>query len=310
MLSLNLLIFKVFFLIILATIEVMRKSNLRNFLKNATLTCLIIVATACNAKAAKWGTVIVEKAKIFSDVEMTSVIGYIKKGKEIRVGEVPKNKARLLPIIVSNKIAYIQVKDIKTGADIKTLKSVSQRIRDKMSEKTGVGRIGIYGGTYYGFLLNNEFEDSIGNDLFFFDFGLRGYYTNLKTEKGFRVSVGHASAKKGDSQISVSSVGVSYNFSGIKYPDFNLNFYAGGILSPIVEYKEGNDFKINGQAFGGEIGAEMRFSLSDKLSLHVGGNYQLLKFVNMALPENNLYPEEFNPIVNGVKVIGALTYEY
>jgi hypothetical protein len=288
----------------------MRILNLIKLLKIATLTCLVVLGTTWNAYSATWARVVVEKAKIFSDIQMTSVIGYIKKGKQIRVGEVPKNKARVLPIIVSNKVAYIQTKDIKTGTDVKTLKSVSQRIKEKMNAKTSRNRVGVYAGTYYGLLASNEFVDSIGSELLFLEFGARGYYTNLKTGKGYRVSVGHAIAEKTDSQISVSTVAVSYRFNAIKLSKYDLNIYAGGVLSPYSEYKQGNDFKINGQALGGEVAAEMRFSLSSKVSLHLEANYQLLKFVNMSLPENSFYPEEFNPLLNGIKLAGTISYEF
>ena len=41
-----------------------------------------------NAYAARWASVTADKAEIYSDIEMTSVIGYIRKGKKVRVGEV------------------------------------------------------------------------------------------------------------------------------------------------------------------------------------------------------------------------------
>lgn len=276
----------------------------------ASIICLLGLYLPNNAMSATWATVTSEKAKIFSDIQMTSVIGYVRKGKKIRVGEVPKNKARVLPVIVSNKVAYIQLKDIKTGVEIKTLKSVSERVKEKMTVKTSIQRVGVFGASYYGFLLNNDFEDTTGNDLFFLEFGASGYHTNLQTGRGVRVNLSYSQANKSDSIITYSSLAISYKFSALKLPSYDLDFYAGGILGPYAEYKQGNDFKITGNMFGAEFGGEMRFSLTKKMSLHLGGNYQIIKFVNMKLPDNTIYAEEFDPIINGVKLFSTLSYEY
>lgn len=64
--------------------------------------------------AAMDAIVIAEKAVIYSDTEMTSPLGYVRRGKKISVGEVPRNKARVYPTIVSGKVAYIRVEDVTT----------------------------------------------------------------------------------------------------------------------------------------------------------------------------------------------------
>lgn len=58
--------------------------------------------------------VIADRAIIYSDREMTSAIGYIRKGKKITVGEIPRNLARVYPVVVSGKIAFIRVIDVTT----------------------------------------------------------------------------------------------------------------------------------------------------------------------------------------------------
>lgn len=60
------------------------------------------------------------RALIYADHELKVPIGYLSKGKKIRVGEVKRNGGKSLPLVLSGKIVYIQVddlqfKDIKTG---------------------------------------------------------------------------------------------------------------------------------------------------------------------------------------------------
>src|SRR5680860_266278 len=58
-----------------------------------------------------------DRAVIYADQEMTSPIGYVPRGKKIKVGEVARNKAQVYPIIVSGKLAYIRVIDVSTEKD-------------------------------------------------------------------------------------------------------------------------------------------------------------------------------------------------
>ena len=53
------------------------------------------------------------KAIIYADQNLETPIGYIVKGKTIKVGETPRKYGTILPILVSGKIAWIKIEDIK-----------------------------------------------------------------------------------------------------------------------------------------------------------------------------------------------------
>jgi len=66
------------------------------------------------AYCAQSATVKAQKAILFSDPKAQNPIGHLRKGKRIRVGEVPKTKRKMLPIVVSGgRVLYIQKKDIE-----------------------------------------------------------------------------------------------------------------------------------------------------------------------------------------------------
>jgi hypothetical protein len=52
------------------------------------------------------------RALIYADHELKVPIGYLSKGKKIRVGEVKRNGGQALPLILSGKIVYIKVNDL------------------------------------------------------------------------------------------------------------------------------------------------------------------------------------------------------
>ncbi len=68
--------------------------------------------------ASQYAVIKVPQAYVYTDVQKKSVIGYVRKGKRITVGEVARAKGTLLPILVSGKVAYIQLKDIYLAKDI------------------------------------------------------------------------------------------------------------------------------------------------------------------------------------------------
>lgn len=260
--------------------------------------------------AATWAIVKSDKAKIYSDLQMSSVIGYIKRGKKIRIGEVPKNKGRLLPIVVSKRIAYIEVKNIQYGEKVDTTKSVLQKYKDKDFLLKPVKRISFYSGTYIGTIDNQGFEEVLPEDLIFFTAGLRGYYDQESTNRSYRVSLGGSIAQDEDATIQFIDLAIAFGLGGLKSSYVDFFFYGGPVIAPYVEYEQGDEFKITGQALGAEFGAEVRFFLSRSLSFHIGGNYQFLKFFSMELPDNNFYPDEFDSAINGVKLLGTLSYSY
>ena len=64
--------------------------------------------------------VIAEQAVIYADEQMSAPVGFVRKGKKIKVGDIPRNRAQVYPIIVSGKIAYIRVIDVNTQKTINT----------------------------------------------------------------------------------------------------------------------------------------------------------------------------------------------
>lgn len=87
--------------------------------------------------AAQDAIVKVEQAVIYSDTTMKSPIGFIRKGKRIRVGERALRKGVLLPIIVSRKLAYIKITDITFNSHLEATASTksSKRMAELYDEE-------------------------------------------------------------------------------------------------------------------------------------------------------------------------------
>lgn len=79
--------------------------------------------------------VMVDSAVVFADEQMSSPVGYIRKGRKIKVGDVARNRAQVYPIIVSGKVAYIRVLDVTTEKEsVEATNLVAERFQ-RLTEK-------------------------------------------------------------------------------------------------------------------------------------------------------------------------------
>lgn len=79
--------------------------------------------------------VVVDSAVVYADEQMSSPVGYVRKGRKIKVGDVARNRAQVYPIIVSGKVAYIRVLDVTTEKEnVAATNLVAERFQ-KLTEK-------------------------------------------------------------------------------------------------------------------------------------------------------------------------------
>ncbi len=261
--------------------------------------------------AAQWAVVTVEKATVFSDVQMSSVIGFISRGKKIRVGEVPKNRGRLLPVIINKKIAYIQVDDIAITANKDAIYSATKRIQSKMEEKVDEKKLAIYFGTNYS---NFDFETAERNEQSYstlmINLGFRGYYRKLGDKTGLRSSLNYHTGSKDDEELSWVGISVDYTWPALTSKLYDMMFFVGGTVAPYVAYKVEDLFEITGTGFGAQAGVDMKFDLPGAWSFNVDGSYSIMKVLEMNLPDNAYYGTSINPLINSIGTSVAITYEY
>lgn len=93
---------------------------------------LLLTFIICfNLHAAQWATVKVDKAIIYAHSDLTSAIGFVPMDKKILVGSKARRKGTVLPIIVSGKIAWIQIKDLVLSERYEDQKVVESRFYDR-----------------------------------------------------------------------------------------------------------------------------------------------------------------------------------
>lgn len=80
-----------------------------------TLLCLFL---SSNVFSADLAYIVSDQAIIYSDMDLSVAIGYAKRGKKIKVGEVARKNGRVLSTVVSGRIAYIKKADVRLAQEI------------------------------------------------------------------------------------------------------------------------------------------------------------------------------------------------
>ena len=278
--------------------------------------CLFCVFLFANqVYAARWANVVVDKAIVYSDVQMSSEVGYISKGKKIRVGDVAKNKGRILAVVINKRVAYIKIADLSISNDIKTLQSITERITQKMNKKTERRKISIYSTVFtVTHVRDKDFEQVDAEDVAYYGFGLTGYYTRLKDNSTLKISFENLRRKVGDIETNFYGINIGSRFHQIDNSFYTFDFYYGGIIHPFIEYNNNDETILNGQGIGGFLGTELIGNISRSLSFHVEAQLDFFKMFNFGTDTNsnaaNNLGESFDLYFLGPKILGKIAYSY
>jgi len=265
-----------------------------------------------NSFAAKWATVLSEKAIIFADKQMQVPIGFIAKGKKVRVGEVVRNYGKVLPLVVQGKIAYIKVSDINSNTKLTDLQSAVERVKSGKEETTSKRLSLIYSG-YASFINITDSESYSGEtykgDLFYFSGGgLRGYVDSEDKKSTWRVTLDHLSTKVKENEFRLLFLTTEYGYNFFNYDNFTLRPYGGFSLVPYTQYSYSSLFTVNGYGAGLSGGLELVLKLKNSIGLHFDANYQYTKLFYRLPSQTNI--DKFEPSFNGIKFSAGLSYSF
>jgi hypothetical protein len=265
------------------------------------------------AQAAQWATVMSDKAVIYADQSQNSAIGYIKKGKKVRIGEVARNGGRVYPIVVNGRIAWIAEDDIQTSQRLADLESTSSRIKRTRNKSLDnfavVTLVNTVTNTYVS--SNALTLSDRQRNLFGINFK-KNFYKNMDDRFFVRANFEYLTSTEEFSGVQESLDIISFQFEGVlkifKAAKMSWNMYLSANVIPLATYELQEFFVTRG--FGGGLGAGSDFSfyLKDNLAItaEIAANYDYI--VGMTVPEP--FNEDFNLTVFGVKSLIGITYLY
>lgn len=258
--------------------------------------------------AAQDAIVTAERAIIYSDQEMTSAIGYIKKGKKISVGDVARNKAQVFPVVVSGKIAFIRVLDVTTEREsMDSSRLVAERFKKvtvNVKRSKIVASYFIYNSQID---LNNQNAQLTDADPVTWNgVSLKGEVL-LKNSWDLQVLLNFMTAKEETEKFNVVELGFGGAYRFFDTKNFIARAEAQFLAVPFSSYEVGSDFLVRSYGYTLGAGLNMTYFFSENWGVEGSlGVYQthLLKFKS---PEPY---KEISPTFLGTRLGIGLNYSY
>ena len=235
-------------------------TEIQSFSKIQVIYLLFICSFFCQLSwASQDAMVMAEKAVIYSDREMTSPVGYITRGKKIVVGEIPRNKGQVYPIVVSGKVAYIRVIDITTEKEsISAPRLTAERFLKNTKSAPETKVVASY--FAYSSQINLDNEEVVGDKE-----ALLWHGASLKTEvlvkERFDVQLllNYMTTTEEDAKFNVFELGAGGAFRLLDFKKFLLRAEAQALAVPFSSYAVKDDFRV--KSYGYSVGAGLAMTV-------------------------------------------------
>ncbi len=281
------------------------------------LLLLVFLVNCPQVWAAQEAIVISDKAVIYADKTMSSPVGYILRGKKVTIGEIPRNKARLYPIIVSGRVAYIRVIDVSTEIDnLDTNRLVAERFLRAAKKKTE-SHYGVSAFTYPSQIsLNRSVDELKDKDPFTWNgFQVKGV-TRSATSWDLGMALGYAEGRQDIESFRMIELGPELSYRIYTGTFFILRWQNQIMGVPFATYSLGSKARVNGYGFSAGTGLSANWILGDKFGLEAYGGFQYTKLFGFDLPDPanagttlNRPDIRLNPSFVGTKIGVGFTYQ-
>lgn len=239
-----------------------------------------------NSWAVQDAMVISDRAFVYSDTDMTGPVGYISRGKKIVVGEIPRNKAQVYPIMVSGKVAYIRVIDVTTEkASIDSNRLVAERFK-KNTDTTYKSRVSL---SYLSFNSQIDMGKQNGDiaskdSLAWSGVSLRGDVIFQKTYDA-QILLNYLTTSMSEESFSVFEFGAGVGYRLIDKSRFMARVEAQLLVIPFASYALGSDFRVKSAGHTLGSGGNMSYRFGDNWGLEFGAGLYYTKLFGFGVPK-------------------------
>jgi len=217
-----------------------------------------VTLLSLEAFSAREAIVTSEKAIIYSDQKMSSAVGFVVRGKKIRIGEIAKNQGQVYPIIVSGRIAFIRAVDVNAetegmGSNLLIAERFQRNTTEKYTTNYGLSLFNYATSVSMAKDANGEITD--GSSLNWYGVSLRGD-VQYQESWGLGVQLNYMSAVQGQEKFNVIEIGIGPSYKLFERRKFQLTLDGQLMVIPFSNYSYSSEFRING--YGYTLGAGLR----------------------------------------------------
>ena len=252
--------------------------------------------------------VIADRAVIYADEQMSAPLGFIRKGKKIKVGEVARNRAQVYPIIVSGKMAYVRVIDLSTETEsVESGKLVAERFQKNTEAEHKTN----YTLNFFNFssqvTLDKENADLKNKAaLNWFGVGIRGG-AQVSPSWDFDLMANFLNGKADKEVFRVVEFGVGGSARLYEQNRFKLRYFAQLIAVPFATYALGSVFRVNGYGYSAGTGFNMTYRLGKNVGIEGFGGFYYMKLSGLDAPKPY---NSIDPTFIGSRLGLGLNYQF
>lgn len=252
-----------------------------------------------NSLAAREAIVTAARAIIYSGTDLQAPIGYVSRGKKVKVGEVLKGKSGVYPIVVSNRIAYIRARDI--DFDVDESQAMATRFYDIAKED--LSKSVSVGFTNYS---TSTQSDTDAGSFDWLGYQIKGEAIN-QNNWGLQILTGGLWATKGEEQFRMIELGIGATYNLLQFGPFRTNLFGQLIGVPFANYSLGSKFRVNGGGFGFGGGVSASIDIAKRWGVEGSLGVYRTKLMGFDAPEGYEAPD---PTFSGSRLVLGAYYRF
>ncbi len=269
---------------------------------------LISFIYAFDASAKQTAIVIVERAVIYADAQLSAPVGFVRKGKNLVVGDIARNHSQVYPIIVSGKIAYIRVLDVSTEKEsVGSEKLVAKRFM-KTAEKSNHTNYTI---SYINYSSQISLEKDNGalmdkDTLDWHGISLKGG-ARINPKTNFDIILNYLRGK-GDKEVyQALEFGAGVDFGLFQTSRLDVKIFGQLLTVPFSTYAYEDKLRVNGYGFSAGTGVNLVYRLGQNFGLEGFGGFYYTRLFGFDVPKPFL---EVEPSFVGTRLGLGLNYQF
>lgn len=257
--------------------------------------------------AAQLGIVMTEKAYIYADPDRTSPIGFVRRGKKLKLSSIAKNKGSVYATVVSGKVAYIAVSDVNTEIeDLESERLVAERFQKVATKKTTSSYS--LGAFQYSSIISQKNSSGPTKDkdtVNWVGAGIKGEIILAPRWDLQILAQGMQAKNDGLETWRIFSLGAAAGYRLIDFSKFQIRLLGEFQFIPFATYELIDLFRIKGYgaSFAGGLDATLKFT--EHWGLEVMALYQYIGLSGFEAPSGQLYD---SPSYMGLRVGANLSY--
>lgn len=277
----------------------------------ASKRCHILIVLTLVLPSLTWavqsGIVMPDKAYIYADPERSSPIGFVRRGKKLKLSSIAKNKGSVYATIVSGKVAYISVTDVNTEVeDLESERLVAERFRKVATKKTTSSYS--VGAFQYSSIISQKASNGPTKDkdtVNWIGAGIKGEII-LSPKIDLQILFQGMQAKNEELETwRIFGVGGAVGYRLVDFSRFQIRLLGEMQLIPFATYELEGAYRIRGYGASFAGGLDTTIKFTNHWGLEMMALYQYIGLGGFDPPENQVYE---SPSYMGLRLGANLTY--